>query len=59
MEHKHRSKATAAGLLVAMGIIYGDIGTSPLYVFQAITNGGKNISEAWIMGGLSCVRFGV
>jgi KUP system potassium uptake protein len=48
------NKVTAAGLLVALGIIYGDIGTSPLYVLNAITNG-KIISEELILGGLSCI----
>jgi KUP system potassium uptake protein len=48
------SKVTAAGLLIALGIIYGDIGTSPLYVFDEIVNG-KKISEELIMGSLSCI----
>ena len=48
------NKVTLAGLVVAIGIIYGDIGTSPLYVFQAIIKG-KEISEALILGGLSCI----
>lgn len=48
------NKVTAAGLLIAMGIIYGDIGTSPLYVFNAITSG-KVISDALIIGSLSCI----
>jgi len=52
--HKNIDKATAAGLLIAMGIIYGDIGTSPLYVMQSII-GLKPISEALVLGGLSCV----
>ncbi|HEX4958605.1 MAG TPA: KUP/HAK/KT family potassium transporter [Lacibacter sp.] len=51
---KHIEKATAAGLLIALGIIYGDIGTSPLYVLNAITSG-KEISEFLITGALSCV----
>lgn len=51
---KHIEKATAAGLLIALGIIYGDIGTSPLYVLNAITTG-KEISEFLIVGALSCV----
>ncbi len=51
---KHIEKATAAGLLIALGIIYGDIGTSPLYVLNAITTG-KEISEFLIIGALSCV----
>ena len=33
---KNLNKVTGAGLLIALGIIYGDIGTSPLYVFNAI-----------------------
>ncbi len=51
---KHTSKVTAAGLLIALGIIYGDIGTSPLYVLNAIITG-KEISEFLIVGALSCV----
>jgi KUP system potassium uptake protein len=51
---KHVNKVTAAGLLIALGIIYGDIGTSPLYVFSEIING-KIISEDLILGGLSCI----
>jgi KUP system potassium uptake protein len=43
-----------AGLLVALGIIYGDIGTSPLYVLNAITKG-RTISEELIVGALSCI----
>lgn len=50
----HINKVSAAGLLVALGIIYGDIGTSPLYVLNAIING-KEIGELLIIGGLSCV----
>lgn len=48
------SKVTAASLLVALGIIYGDIGTSPLYVLKAVI-GNKPISEMLVYGGLSCV----
>ena len=48
------NKATAAGLLIALGIIYGDIGTSPLYVFNAII-GNREISEQLIIGTLSCI----
>lgn len=50
----HSNKATAAGLLIALGIIYGDIGTSPLYVFNAII-GNRVISEELIIGTLSCI----
>jgi KUP system potassium uptake protein len=48
------SKVTAAGILIALGIIYGDIGTSPLYVLNAITSG-KVITENLIVGSLSCI----
>ncbi|OSZ78520.1 potassium transporter Kup [Chitinophagaceae bacterium IBVUCB1] len=54
MGHKNLNKASFAGLIIALGIIYGDIGTSPLYVFNAICNG-KEISELLIIGGLSCI----
>lgn len=47
-------KLSAAGLLISLGIIYGDIGTSPLYVMKAIA-GREIISEVLILGGLSCV----
>ena len=48
------NKVTAAGLIIALGIIYGDIGTSPLYVLNAITNG-KVISDILVIGSLSCI----
>lgn len=55
MENKSNlDKISAAGLLVAMGIIYGDIGTSPLYVMKAIV-GDSPISEELVLGGVSCV----
>ena len=51
---KHVNKVSAAGIIIALGIIYGDIGTSPLYVFSEIING-KMIDELLIVGGLSCI----
>lgn len=45
---------TTATLLVALGIIYGDIGTSPLYVLKAIV-GERVISRELVYGGISCV----
>jgi KUP system potassium uptake protein len=53
--HKNlHSKLTLGGLLITLGIIYGDIGTSPLYVMKAIL--GNNIINADIvLGGISCV----
>lgn len=47
-------KLSAAGILIALGIIYGDIGTSPLYVLNAITNG-KQITEELVVGALSLI----
>jgi KUP system potassium uptake protein len=43
-----------ASLLVALGIIYGDIGTSPLYVLKAIV-GNRPINELLVFGGVSCI----
>lgn len=48
------NRVTTGGLLVALGIIYGDIGTSPLYVFNAIING-RMINPDLITGSLSCI----
>ncbi|MBP6624336.1 MAG: KUP/HAK/KT family potassium transporter, partial [Chitinophagaceae bacterium] len=48
------SKASLAGLVIALGIIYGDIGTSPLYTIKAII--GKNVvNELLVLGGISCI----
>ena len=56
MEGKHNiDKASAAGLLVAMGIIYGDIGTSPLYVMQSILGKTAPINAEMVLGALSCI----
>ncbi|MEP6513691.1 MAG: KUP/HAK/KT family potassium transporter, partial [Parafilimonas sp.] len=51
---KRINKFSKSGLIIALGIIYGDIGTSPLYVLKAIT-AGKVISEELIIGALSCI----
>jgi KUP system potassium uptake protein len=48
------NRVSTAGLLIALGIIYGDIGTSPLYVYNAIING-RTIDEHLIIGSLSCI----
>jgi KUP system potassium uptake protein len=50
----HSQSISPAGLLVALGIIYGDIGTSPLYVLKAVA-GNEAISEELVLGGLSCI----
>lgn len=51
---KNINKVSAAGLIIALGIIYGDIGTSPLYVLNEIITG-RPISEKLILGTLSCI----
>lgn len=53
-ERSHPNKITAGGLLVALGIIYGDIGTSPLYVLKAVA-GSEPIAEDVVLGALSCI----
>ncbi len=50
----HKRAITAAGILVTLGIIFGDIGTSPLYVFQTIL-GDRPVSELLVYGGVSAV----
>jgi KUP system potassium uptake protein len=51
---KHLTPLSAAGVLISLGIIYGDIGTSPIYTFRFIV-GSHPINEELIYGGLSCV----
>ncbi|MBD1423618.1 KUP/HAK/KT family potassium transporter [Sphingobacterium chuzhouense] len=53
-KHSDANKLSLAGLLISLGIIFGDIGTSPLYVVKAIFNKGI-IEENLILGSLSCV----
>ncbi|TAF72637.1 MAG: potassium transporter Kup [Bacteroidetes bacterium] len=57
MQNKHSghfTPLTSAGLLITLGIIYGDIGTSPLYVMTAVMHGNV-VTEQLIYGALSCV----
>ncbi|HRF78104.1 MAG TPA: KUP/HAK/KT family potassium transporter, partial [Chitinophagales bacterium] len=51
---KNIHKLSAAGVLVTLGIIFGDIGTSPIYVLSAVV-GDHTISRELVLGGLSCV----
>ena len=56
-KHQHTAVSTA-GLLIALGIIYGDIGTSPLYVMSSILKGARvpgTIDANLILGAISCV----
>jgi len=53
-QHAPLNRITLGGLIVTLGIIYGDIGTSPLYVMKAIV-GEKVIDAEVIIGGMSLV----
>ena len=68
MSKSHHHALSFAGLIITVGIIFGDIGTSPLYVLKAITNAdpirdahghlierGKEITDQLILGALSCI----
>lgn len=52
--HHGLNKVTLAGLIVTLGIIYGDIGTSPLYVMSAIV-GKEAINADMVKGAVSCI----
>lgn len=53
-KHIDMKKVSFAGLLITLGIIYGDIGTSPLYVMSAVISG-IPVSEILVIGSISCV----
>jgi KUP system potassium uptake protein len=50
----HLNKVTFASLLVALGIVFGDIGTSPLYTFSAVV-GERTLNETLVLGGFSAI----
>lgn len=58
-QHFDTKKLTLLGVLVSMGIVFGDIGTSPLYVMKAIVNvrreSGYIPFDEYIEGALSCI----
>src|SRR6187401_270821 len=54
MSQTNLNKATAGGVLITLGIIFGDIGTSPLYVMSAII-GQETINAQIVKGGISAV----
>ena len=47
-------KVSFAGVLIALGIVFGDLGTSPLYPYKAIL-GSRVISETLILGSVSAI----
>ncbi|MGE5420982.1 MAG: KUP/HAK/KT family potassium transporter, partial [Chloroflexota bacterium] len=53
--HFDISKLSFAGFIITLGIVFGDLGTSPLYVMQAIVSGGKEFNELLIYGSMSSI----
>jgi len=57
--HKNVNTLTAGGVLVSLGIVFGDIGTSPLYtlkaIFKTVVESGQVINSDLVLGALSCV----
>ncbi|TWJ01481.1 KUP system potassium uptake protein [Mucilaginibacter frigoritolerans] len=51
----HIKKLTAAGALITLGIIFGDIGTSPLYTFQTLMIQGGKVDQGLVFGAISCI----
>ena len=54
-QHSSLSKVSLTGLLITVGIVFGDIGTSPLYVVKAIISGAEQFDKLLVYGALSCV----
>jgi len=53
--HPALSRVSFAGLLITIGIVFGDIGTSPLYVVKAIISGAEHFDKLLVYGSISCV----
>ncbi|MBB6109030.1 KUP/HAK/KT family potassium transporter [Mucilaginibacter lappiensis] len=53
--NSHVKQLSFAGLIVTLGIIFGDIGTSPLYVFQTLLVEGGKVDMALVLGSISCI----
>jgi KUP system potassium uptake protein len=54
-KHYDIKKLSFAGVLVTLGIVFGDLGTSPLYVMKAIVRGGTEFNELLVYGSLSLI----
>lgn len=53
--HLEINKLSFAGVIITLGIVFGDLGTSPLYVMKAIVAGGSEVNELLIYGSMSCI----
>jgi KUP system potassium uptake protein len=51
----HLNKFSFWGVIVTLGIVYGDIGTSPLYVMKAIIGANPHFDVDYIIGAVSCI----
>lgn len=51
----NHNKVSLWGLLITLGIVFGDIGTSPLYVMKTVLHTGETIDQRTILGALSCI----
>ena len=54
-QHAGIGKVSFAGLIITLGIVFGDLGTSPLYTMRAILNASTEYNEFLIFGALSCI----
>jgi KUP system potassium uptake protein len=54
-QHTGIGKVSAAGLIITLGIVFGDLGTSPLYTIKAIINSSTIFNRDLIFGALSCI----
>jgi KUP system potassium uptake protein len=54
-EHIDINRLSLPGMIVTLGIVFGDLGTSPLYVMKAIVSGGSEFNELLIYGSMSCI----
>lgn len=58
IEKRHRVPFGPIGIIMAIGVVYGDIGTSPLYVMKSILEAlpnGQLSRPDYIIGAVSCV----
>ena len=59
MDQQHSTRdvstVTLTGVIITLGIVYGDLGTSPLYTMQAIVGGLTSLDTLWVIGSLSCI----
>lgn len=53
--HNHTKQLSLSGALISLGIVFGDIGTSPLYVMKAFLNSAGVINTEYTLGFLSCI----